>query len=88
MDRISSRELDEWAALGVVEPWGQDREDIRAAIIWATLVNTHIAKASQAVKPEQFIQALSPQPEPTEQGSAEVLLAKTMARFATIGGQG
>lgn len=38
--RISSRELSEWWAFSLLEPFGEKRADIRAAIIASTVANT------------------------------------------------
>lgn len=38
--RISSRELAEWAAYFKLEPFGEERADVRAALVAATVANT------------------------------------------------
>lgn len=38
--RISSRELSEWAAYYELEPWGEERADLRAGIVASTMANT------------------------------------------------
>lgn len=39
LGRISSQELTEWMAYSQVEPWGEDRADLRAGIVAATVAN-------------------------------------------------
>jgi hypothetical protein len=38
--RISARELSEWMAYFMLEPFGEERADVRAAIVAATVANT------------------------------------------------
>lgn len=38
--RISSRELAEWMAYYRIEPWGEERDDLRAGIVASTVANT------------------------------------------------
>jgi len=38
--RISSRELAEWMAYAQLEPFGEERADLRAGIVAATVANT------------------------------------------------
>jgi len=41
LQRISSHELAEWQAYAQVEPFGDERADLRAAIIACTIANAH-----------------------------------------------
>jgi len=38
--RIGADEFAEWLAYGQLEPWGPEREDLRAAIVAATVAST------------------------------------------------
>jgi hypothetical protein len=38
--RVSSRELSEWRAYFMLEPFGEERADMRAAIVASTVANT------------------------------------------------
>lgn len=40
LSRISSRELSEWMAYAEVEPFGEERADLRSGIIASTVANT------------------------------------------------
>lgn len=53
-DRLSSREEIQWRLLENIDPWGQRREDYRAALIAQMIVNVH-KKPSQQVKIEKFL---------------------------------
>lgn len=58
--RISSRELTEWMAFAQVEPFGEAREDMRAALIASTIANTarDKKKRRKPYQPEEFMKAL------------------------------
>ena len=47
-DRISAREFAEWIAYGTVEPFGEERADLRAGIIASTVANANSRKKFQA----------------------------------------
>jgi hypothetical protein len=51
LSRISSRELAEWQAFSLLEPFGERRADLRAAIIASTIAN---ANRDKDKKPEPF----------------------------------
>lgn len=39
--RLTSRELGEWIAYYRLEPWGEERADLRAGIVASTIANVH-----------------------------------------------
>lgn len=41
LHRIESRELTEWMAYAQVEPFGEERADLRAGIVAATIANAN-----------------------------------------------
>jgi hypothetical protein len=52
--RVSSRELTEWMAYYEMEPFGEERADLRAGIIASTVANVNRAKG-KAYKPQDFM---------------------------------
>ena len=58
--RISSRELTEWIAYANVEPFGEDRADIRAALIAAVIAETvrDKKKRRKPFTPAEFVKML------------------------------
>ena len=40
MDRIDSRELEEWKVFHSISPWGEVRRDIQTALICTTFANS------------------------------------------------
>jgi hypothetical protein len=53
--RISSRELTEWMAYFAIDPFGEERADLRAGIVASTLVNVNRGKRGKAAKPRDFM---------------------------------
>lgn len=54
---ISARELAEWEAYYAIEPFGEERADLRAGIIAATVANAHrdAKKHKHGFKAEDFM---------------------------------
>jgi len=55
LHRMSSRELTEWMAYYALEPFGEERGDMRAGIVASTLYNVHRGPKSKAASPEDFM---------------------------------
>lgn len=57
LNRTSSRELTEWMAYAGLEPWGEERADLRMAIIASTIANANRdpKKRRKPFKPEDFL---------------------------------
>lgn len=53
--RISSRELAEWMAYYEIEPFGEERADVRAALVASTVANVHRGKKRRAYKLDDFM---------------------------------
>lgn len=69
LTRISSRELTEWAAYFLLEPFGEERADLRAAIIASVVANTarDPKRRRRAFKPEEFMPRFGRQQQTWEQ---------------------
>lgn len=52
---IDSREFAEWIAYDGIEPFGEDRGDLRAGIIAATIANANRGKNSSPFHPKDFM---------------------------------
>jgi hypothetical protein len=75
---ISSLELSEWAAYYELEPWGEERDDLRAGIVASTVANTarNAKKRRRPFKAQEFM----PQFDRAEQGwERQLEVAKVMA---------
>lgn len=57
LNRISSRELVEWQAFGLLEPFGEHRADLRSGIIASTIANANrdAEKHPEPYKPQEFM---------------------------------
>lgn len=65
-NRIDSRELTEWIAFYNIEPFGEDRADMRQALTSCILANANRdPKKSRAFKPQDFMLVKPPKKEQT-----------------------
>lgn len=55
MNRISAREFAEWKAYLQIEPFGEDRDDIRSAIIACVIANCNREKGKPPFKISDFV---------------------------------
>lgn len=82
MDRMSGREFREWMAYSSIEPFGEERADLRQAMTTSAVHNSVQAQSEHPkwTKPADFM-PFSDKPQPAKQGPAspEELRAKFMA---------
>jgi len=55
LGRISSRELTEWQAYCGIEPFGEDRSDLRAGIMASTVANVFRKSGTKPYKAQDFM---------------------------------
>jgi len=60
LKRIDSREISEWMAFAQVEPFGEERADIRSAIIACTMANSMRGKKQRAYRIKDFLPKFGP----------------------------
>ena len=53
--RLNSREFAEWLAYYNLEPWGEERADLRAGIIAATVANAAPGRRGRTFQPKDFM---------------------------------
>jgi hypothetical protein len=53
--RISSAELTEWMAFDAIEPFGDERADLRAGIVAAVTANHSFAPPSKPKRPSDYM---------------------------------
>ena len=82
MAEMSSRQLAEWIAYYQLEPWGEERADLRAGIVASTIANVNrSAKRTKPYTPRDFMPRFDAEPEePTE--TATRLMAKMRAALS------
>lgn len=64
LSRISARELMEWMAYYRLEPFGQERENLHAAMVAAAVVNVNRGERQRPVKPADFMLRMAAADEP------------------------
>ena len=55
LSRTSSRELTEWRAYYALEPFGEDRADLRAGVIASTMANVFRKSGTPPYKAQDFM---------------------------------
>jgi len=55
LDGLTQEQLFEWMAYGQVEPFGEERADLRSAIIACVFANAHRGKGQKAFKVSDFM---------------------------------
>lgn len=53
--RTTQREREEWAAYFDVEPWGEDRADLRMGIVASLIANVNRGRNRPPFKPADFM---------------------------------
>lgn len=76
LSEISSEQYAEWMAYSTLEPWGQDRDDLRAGIVAATIANANRGKNQKPYKPSDFMPSFEPE---TEEQAQARLIAKALS---------
>lgn len=67
---INSAEFAHWVAYYRIDPFGDERADLRAGIIASTVANVHATKKSQQLKPADFMPDFEP---PKRQSTKEMI---------------
>lgn len=85
LERIPSRLLSEWVAFAQLEPFGEERADLRAGIVAAAVVNVQRAKGSAPVRPGDFMPRFDEDAD--EEPDHELLLHKVELLNTAFGGR-
>lgn len=73
---ISSRDFAEWMAYSRLEPWGEERDDLRMGIIASTIANANRGRNQKPYRATDFIPSFEQE---TEDEAQSRLMAKAMA---------
>ena len=57
---ITSTQFAEWMAYSRLEPWGEERDDLRMGIVASTVANVNRAKDRKPYKPQDFMPSFEP----------------------------
>ena len=80
------RVFQEWIQYSEIEPFGEERADLRAAIVSATIANcTARGKGKPAFRPSQFMPEFGP-PKPRRVMSPEAQLQQMIMATRALGG--
>jgi hypothetical protein len=86
LDELTQGQLLEWSAYYAAEPWGQDRADLRAAIIACTQFNMFRARGTPAKRPRDFMAVPPKRADTTMQHRAALMAAlRPLARRKNAG---
>ena len=80
MARCNSRQYAEWQAEYQLDPWGDERADLRMGIIACTIANVNRAKG-RTFKPGDFMPEFDKQ---AKQRQTPEEMAAVMTRFTTL----
>ena len=87
-ERMSSRELSEWMAYSTLEPFGEERADLRSGIVAATIANVHRDPAkSGPIAPSVFMPQFADDTDETDE-LPEPSVDELRAKFERITGTG
>jgi len=88
---MSSRLLSEWMAYSAVEPWGEERADLRMGILASVIANTQRdpKKRREPWRPEDFMPKFDPHPaSPADAGEGQWRRNKAIMMMLTMGRKG
>jgi hypothetical protein len=77
---MTSSQLSEWMAYSKVEPFGEDRDDLRMGIVASTVANANRGKGKKPFKPQDFMPTFEVE---SEEEAAARLIAQA---FSALGG--
>ena len=76
LSEITSMQFAEWLAYSTLEPWGEERDDLRMGIVASTIANANRGKNTKAYSPQDFMPQFEPEPEDV---AIERMIAKARA---------
>lgn len=80
---MDAEEFSWWLAYYEMQPFGDDREDLRAAVQTSTLANIHRKKGAKPIKPEDVFSNLKRH---RREQTSEEMKAACMAWNSLLGG--
>ena len=85
-NRMTYREFIEWAAYYHIEPWGEERADLRSGVVAATVANANRGKAQKPFAPADFMPLAKKKAE--EPVNVDQKIRAAFRKVAEHGGQG
>ncbi len=74
LSRLSSKEVTDWQAFSAIEPFGEEREDIRAAMVACTVANALRSSKSPPCKIKDFMLNFEPPKQQSKQDMKAILM--------------
>ncbi len=74
---MTSQQFAEWMAYSRLEPWGEERGDLRMGIVASTIANVNRPKGKKPFKPQDFMPSFEPVSE--EEQAARMIAKMRMA---------
>ena len=81
LSEITSAQFAEWMAYSRLEPWGEDRDDLRMGIVASVIANSNRGKGKKPYKPQDFM----PDFEPEDEAAAIERIRENLRK--TLGGK-
>ena len=81
LSEITSAQFAEWMAYSRLEPWGEDRDDLRTGIVASVIANSNRGKGKKPYKPQDFM----PDFEPEDEAAAIERIRENLRK--TLGGK-
>lgn len=80
LGELSTRQFDEWLAFYQIEPWGEERGDVRAGIIASTIanVNRDPKQRRQPYSPKDFMPVYDRPPQEAQSTEQMLRIAEMM----------
>jgi len=79
---MSSSDVAEWIAYNRIEPFGEERADLRAGMIASPLINIQLKKGATPTKPSQWLLDTGPPEDMDPEDMKQVLKSYTASRRA------
>lgn len=73
LSRIDSREFSEWQAYYSIDPFGDQRADLRNAILCSTVLAPHVEKGKTGPKPSEFMLFQDKESEPEKSSTQKTV---------------
>lgn len=80
LERTSGQELAEWEAYYRLEPWGEERADLRSGVLASLICNALRGKSGKTRKPQDFMLRFGADAE----SGPDALWAKLKAAFKAV----
>jgi hypothetical protein len=87
-ERIESHELTEWQIYEAIEPFGEQRADLRAGIIASTIANVNRGKGQKAFTATDFMPYLEKEQEQSAEDATVAALMELQGKFSALKGIG